>query len=84
VDAATGGKTIEGWTEFGIATSDLRARVERARPPANAAFGDRVLYALLLEELGVREEALRLWQALAAERPSDPDLAMRARGDFPR
>jgi hypothetical protein len=73
-----GGKTIDAWTEFGLAGADLRTRVDRARPRADASFGDRLLYALLLEELGLREEAARLWSTLARERPADPDLAARA------
>lgn len=73
-----GGKSAEGWTEFGLATPDLRARVDGARPGPGTSFGDRLLYALLLEELGVREEAAKSWAQLAAERPDDPDLRARA------
>lgn len=73
-----GGRAVDGWTEFGVAAPDLRTRVDRARPRADASFGDRLLYALLLDELGVREEAGRLWTQLAGERPGDPDLASRA------
>ena len=74
----SGGRTVDGWTEFGVAGPDLRARVDRARPRADAGFGDRLLYALLLDELGLREEAERLWAQLARERPEDKDLAARA------
>jgi len=73
-----GGRSIDGWTEFGVAAPDLRARVDRARPRADASFSDRLLYALLLDELGVREEAERLWAQLVRERPDDKDLAARA------
>ena len=73
-----GGRAVDGWTEFGVAGPDLRARVDRARPRADASFGDRLLYALLLDELGLREEAERLWTQLARERPDDRDLAARA------
>lgn len=73
-------RTLEGWSEFGVAAPELRARVDRARPGPGASFGDRVLYALLLDEFGVREEAGRLWSQLARERPGDPDLAARAQG----
>jgi hypothetical protein len=61
-----------------VAGPELRARVDRARPRADASFGDRLLYALLLDELGVREEAGQLWTQLARERPADSDLAARA------
>lgn len=73
-----GGRVADGWTEFGVAGPDLRARVDRARPRADAGFGDRLLYALLLDELGLREESERLWTQLARERPDDKDLAARA------
>jgi hypothetical protein len=73
-----GGRAVDGWTEFGVAGPDLRARVDRARPRADASFGDRLLYALLLDELGMREEAERFWTQLARERPDDRDLAARA------
>jgi len=72
------GRAVDGWTEFGVAGPDLRARVDRARPRADASFADRLLYALLLDELGLREEAGRLWEQLARERPGDLDLASRA------
>ncbi len=74
------GKSIEGWTEFGVASADLRSRIEAARPAPGVSFSDRVLHALLLEELGAREDARRVWAGLAAERPGDADLAARASG----
>lgn len=73
-----GGRTADAWTEFGLAAPELRQRVERARPATGAGFADRVLYALLLEELGVREEATAQWRRLAAERPEDTELQARA------
>lgn len=73
-----GGRVADGWTEFGVAGPDLRARVDRARPGAESRFADRLLYALLLDELGIREEGNRLWAELARERPGDADLAARA------
>jgi hypothetical protein len=73
-----GGRAIDAWTEFGVAGPDLHARVDRARPRPDATFADRLLYALLLDELGVREESVRVWAQLARERPDDADLASRA------
>ena len=68
------GRVAEGWTEFGIADADRRARAYSARPAAGAAFGDRVLYALLLDDAGLREAARAVWDELARERPDDPRL----------
>ena len=68
------GRVADGWTEFGIAGRDRRDRVEAARPAAGAPFGDRVLFALLLDDTGLREAARALWDELARERPADPRL----------
>ncbi len=68
------GRTADGWTEFGIAGNDRRTRVEAARPLAGASFGDRVLFALLLEDTGLRQAAGALWDELALERPDEPRL----------
>jgi hypothetical protein len=68
------GRAVDGWTEFGIAGPDRRERVEAARPGAGTSFGDRVLFALLLDDLGLREAAGAVWSELARERPADPRL----------
>jgi hypothetical protein len=68
------GRVADGWTEFGIASADRRERVEAARPGPGATFGDRVLFALLLDDSGLREVAGAVWDELARERPADPRL----------
>lgn len=68
------GRVADGWTEFGIAGADRRERVEAARPGTGASFGDRVLFALLLDDAGLREAARSTWEELARERPADPRL----------
>jgi hypothetical protein len=76
VDASLAeGRIAEGWTEFGVAGPERRRRMELGRPGAGATFGDRVLYALLLDELGFREIAQLNWDELARERPQDPRLS---------
>lgn len=62
---------VSGWTEFGIADVDRRERVEAARPGPGASFGDRVLFALLLDDSGFREIASAVWDELARERSAD-------------
>ncbi len=68
------GRVADGWTEFGIAGRDRRDRVEGARPATGAPFGERVLFALLLDDTGLREAARNVWDELARERPADPRL----------
>lgn len=56
-----------------------RAGLRAAKPGPEAGFADRLLYASLLDQLGVKDEAKALWQALARERPEDPNLRGLAR-----
>ncbi|HZM44346.1 MAG TPA: hypothetical protein VFC14_05900 [Burkholderiales bacterium] len=65
------GRVADGWTEFGIAGTDRRERVDSARPGKDASFGERVLFALLLDDAGLREAASTVWDGLARERPAD-------------
>ena len=68
------GRAADGWSEFGIAGADRRDRVAATRPGPGAPFGDRVLFALLLDDIGLREDARIVWDELARERPADPRL----------
>ena len=70
------GPGMDAWAEFGIADTDLRRKVDEARPTADADFSSRLLFALFLDQQGLREEARRTWQALARERPDE--LRLRA------
>ena len=69
-----GGRTIEGWAEFGVADDSLRARAESARPTTEASDADRIAFALLLEALDLREEARTHWAEAARGRPDEPRL----------
>jgi len=44
------------------------------RPAAGASFSERLLYASLLENAGLKLDAQIYWKALAAERPNDETL----------
>ncbi len=63
---------------FEIATAAERDKLSQARPAAGAAFAERVLYATILDGMGFREEARGQWRKLAAERPNDIRLRVRA------
>lgn len=60
--------------DFSIATADLRAQAQALRPAPSAPVSDRVAYAAWLEEMELRDEARKYWQALAKERPDDEKL----------
>jgi hypothetical protein len=52
---------------FVYATAQTREDVANFRPEPDAPPAQRVAYALWLEQTGLRDEANRYWQALAAE-----------------
>lgn len=54
-------------------------KADKRRPTDKAEFSDRVLYALLLQELGASQEASELWGRLAQERGDLPELAALAK-----
>jgi len=55
-------------------SAEQRARIEAARPAADAPFSKRVAFAAWLEQLGLRDEARAYWKALAQERPDSQQL----------
>jgi hypothetical protein len=55
-------------------TPEQEAQRERIRPAENAPFGDWVMYAMGLEQMGLSGEAKGVWKKLSAQRPNDPKL----------
>lgn len=55
-------------------TPEQEAAREKLRPADNAPFGDWVMYAMGLEQLGLTGEAKGVWRKLSAQRPDDPKL----------
>ena len=55
-------------------TPEQEAQREKLRPAENAPFGDWVMYAMGLEQLGLTGEAKGMWRKLSAQRPDDPKL----------
>ena len=47
---------------------------EKLRPADSAPFGDWVVYAMGLEQIGLTSEAKGVWKKLSAQRPNDPKL----------
>ena len=55
-------------------TPEQEAQREKLRPAENAPFGDWVVYAMGLEQIGLTGEAKGVWKKLSAQRPNDPKL----------
>ena len=68
------GQGVEAWAEFGVADAALRSRIDAARPRADAATSERILFALLLESLNLHEAARNDWAQIATERPHEARL----------
>jgi hypothetical protein len=68
------GRKYASSADFVIAPADLRAQAEALRPAGTAPLSSRVAYAAWLDQVDLRDEARRYWQAAAAERPEDPRL----------
>ena len=66
----------------GVAPAAFVMRGPRATPPAQGApLSERVAYAVWLEQSGQKQEALRHWKALSAERPDAAGLRALAGGN---
>lgn len=64
-----------GSGKFRTLSTDALAQVERRRPSDKADFSDRLLFALMLQEMGAVQEARESWSRLAQERADLPELA---------
>jgi hypothetical protein len=74
---------LQGDTSLGEATfetlpAESIRRAEAARA-ASRTFSDRILHALVLQEIGATQEARLAWAELARERPELAELAVLAR-----
>ena len=68
-----------GAGKFRTLSSDALARLEKRRPSERAEFSDRLMYALLLQEMGATQEAREAWAKLSQERSDLPELSALAR-----
>lgn len=67
-----------GEAQFETLAADALAKAAKSREGAKS-FSDRVMHALLLQQLGAGQEARAAWAGLARERPELPELAALAR-----
>lgn len=63
-----------GWGDFLLATEAERALVEELRPPTDAPFSRRVMFAVVLQQMELLDEAQEHWKRLLAERGDEPKL----------
>jgi hypothetical protein len=74
----TGGRGPLAEAHFETLAEEAMRRAERSRA-SSRDFGDRVMHALLLQEVGADQESREAWAALARERPDMPELPALAR-----
>ena len=63
-----------GEARFETVPAAALARADKSRTSARS-FSDRIMHALLLQEIGATQDARDQWAALARERPDLPELA---------
>lgn len=68
-----------GAGKFRTLSNDALARLEKRRPSERAEFSDRLMYALMLQEMGATQEAREAWAKLSQERADLPELSALSR-----
>lgn len=68
-----------GTGRFRTLPADALAQVEKRRPSEKADFSDRLMFAMMLHEMGAEQEAREAWARLAQERTDLPELAALAK-----
>ena len=68
-----------GAGRFRTLSNDALAQVEKRKPSEKAEFSDRLLFTLMLQEMGATQEARDGWARLAQERADLPELGALAR-----
>jgi hypothetical protein len=69
------GKDEIGSGRFHTMSSEALTHLEKHRPADKAEFSDRLMFTLLLQEMGATQEAQESWARLAQERGDLPELA---------
>jgi len=64
-----------GTGKFRTLSSEALAQVEKRKPSDKADFSDRILFTLMLQEMGATQEARESWTKLSQERADLPELA---------
>lgn len=64
-----------GYGKFRTLSGEAVTHVEKRKPADKAEFTDRVMYTLMLQEMGATQEAQESWSRLSQERSDLPELA---------
>ena len=64
-----------GTGKFRTLSSEALSQVEKRKPSEKAEFSDRLLFTLMLQEMGATQEARESWSKLSQERADLPELA---------
>ena len=64
-----------GTGKFRTLSSEALTQVEKRKPSDKAEFSDRILFTLMLHEMGATQEARESWSKLSQERSDLPELA---------
>lgn len=64
---------------FRTMPADALQRIEAVRPADKSEFSDRLMFALMLSEMGAQQEAREAWTRLSQERADLPELATLAK-----
>jgi hypothetical protein len=64
-----------GTGKFRTLSNEALAQVEKRKPSEKADFSDRILFTLMLHEMGATQEARESWAKLSQERADLPELA---------
>lgn len=75
----TAAGTEVGSGKFHTLPGEALQRIEQRKPSEKAEFSDRVLFTLMLQEMGATQEAHESWARLAQERADLPELSALAR-----
>ena len=68
-----------GSGRFRTVSAEAMQQVEKRRPSEKAEFSDRVLFTLMLQEMGATQEARESWVRLSQERADLPELSAMAK-----
>jgi hypothetical protein len=64
-----------GSGKFRTLSHEALAQVQKRKPSDRAQFSDRILFTLMLQEMGATQEAREAWAKLSEERADLPELA---------
>lgn len=71
VEASRGSITYYNMADFFIVSLEDNQQIQAARPAKSDKFSRKLLYAWMLENKGITDEAQKYWKMLAKERPND-------------